>query len=81
MNAIIQKFLADNPQFSAVEWDQGDVTVYYRDEKNGPVGEPWGIHEFEIGSPTRLLLEDLEAALFEAEEKKDGRQRSPESTG
>jgi len=71
-NPILEQFLADNPQFLSVEWEQGDLTVYFRDEKDGPPGEPWGMHEFVAGSPIRLLLEELEAKLFDAEEAQHG---------
>lgn len=52
---IIAKFLKENEQFSKVEWDSGGLTVYFKDSH-----EPFTLTEFTRGSPTRLLLENLE---------------------
>lgn len=51
---IIGSFLEENPEFSRIEYEDGDLTAYFHD-----CIEPCGVREFIPGSETRNRLERL----------------------
>lgn len=59
---IINEFLSKNPDFNKIEWEDQDLTIYF---KNNP--EPFSITEFTINSSTRDLLEQLENDLLNSD--------------
>ena len=56
---IIHQFLIDNPKFISAEWEDGDLTVFFKDRP----AEPMSIHEFISHSPTWNLLNELTKEL------------------
>lgn len=56
---IILDFLKSNKNILQVDWENDELTVYFLDNPT----EPFSKFEFVSGSPTRMLLEDLENKL------------------
>jgi hypothetical protein len=63
---ILKQFLDENEEFSRVEWDGLELTVWWSDGCNPE--EPWGIDEFAANSPTYVLMLDLQDELESADD-------------
>ncbi len=61
---VINIFLGRNQQLLRVEWDNGDLVIFFKDQPN----QPYSISEFKRNSPTRVLLQNLHEALTKLDE-------------